>query len=387
MKSAHNIKLLDCTLREAPVSNIKDRIIFHFIEMLENANIDIIECAFLSNLYKYSGNSTHFTAFKQIEKFLTNKRNDICYTVCFNQNEYDVHDLPEYNSKSIDGIRFVLKKGELDSAIPALNEIKNKGYKVFVQNRDTISYNANELLNVLEKINILKPYSYSIVDTYGSTYMDDLRSILDIVLLNLDCEINLGFHSHNNLLLASANAQEFIRLASDTRNVFIDGSILGCGIGAGNANTEVLAEFLNNKYNAHYNIDVLFDIIDNLMPNIQRNCNWGYNIPNFISGITGTVTTHADYISRTFKSMPSKELFNLIKTMDQNKRKIVDFDFDKKYYFEYYQINDYKITRNDKLRIKFEYFLFSVKLQIKIYLPLIYKILVRIFILTKRMGR
>lgn len=383
-----NIRLLDCTLREAPVSQISDGTIYKCIEMLENANIDIIECAFLSNLYTYSGsNTTHFTSFKQIGRYLTNKKKDICYTACFNQNEYEIDDLPEYTGKSIDGLRFVLKKGELDSAIPAIYAIKNKGYKVFIQNRDTISYRDNELLEVIKAVNKIKPYAYSIVDTYGSTYLDDLRRILSMVESNLDSDINLGFHSHNNLLLASSNAQEFIRIASENHNIFVDGSILGCGIGAGNANTELLAEFLNHKYNAHYNIDILFDLIDNIMPEIQKRCIWGYSIPNLISGITGSVTTHADYISKKYKTMPSKDLLHFIKTMDSKRRKIVDWDFDNRYYFEYYHTNDMRLKNSNKLQFRFDYFVFSIKLQMKKHAPLLYKCIRKLLSVVNKLVR
>ncbi|GHT73787.1 hypothetical protein AGMMS50262_05480 [Bacteroidia bacterium] len=370
------IKLLDCTLREAPIGFIGDDNIRKFIGYLEKANIDIIECAFLSTLYNtYHEGSTHFTHVEQIEKFLANKKPNTIYTACFNQSEFDYDSLPEYNGKSVDGLRFVLEKSKLNAAIQRIKEIKDKGYKIFVQHRDTIDYEDYEILKVLEKINNLQPYAYSIVDTYGSTYAEDLEHIISIVQPNLSTDIRWGFHSHNNLTLANANAQGFIRTASKTHNIFIDGSILGCGIGAGNAYTELLAQYLNTKYQGQYKMGTLFDIIDTLMPYFKSKCSWGYTMPNLISGITGSVTTHASCIHDNYH-LSSKSLLDVMKgDMDDSKRKVCNNDFALRHYLDYCKKNNIVAIRREQEAVQPKTIKSRIKRKAKKHFPLLFKVL------------
>ncbi len=290
------INLLDCTLREAPIKGLVlgHNYIKKFINALEISNIDIIECGFLKNM-PHNPDSTIFQYVEEIEPYLQNKKEGTLYVALVDYGRYDLKYLSNYNGKSIDGIRICFKKEERfdvfeyakaikdkgykvffqnvdtmsysDIELKSIDgiricfkkeerfdvfeyakAIKDKGYKVFFQNVDTMSYSDIELLEVIERVNELKPYAYSIVDTFGAMYAEDLRHIYSIVNHNLDKDIILGFHAHNNLMLANANTQEFVNLACNEREINIDSSILGCGRGAGNSHTECLVEFLNKKF-------------------------------------------------------------------------------------------------------------------------------------------
>ena len=240
------INLLDCTLREAPIKDLilGSDYIQKFINALEKSNIDIIECGFL----KDSGEREDNTIFKhteEIERYLTNQQPGKLYVALVDYGRYDLKNLSPFNGKSIDGIRICFKKSERKDVFPYAKAIKALGYKVFLQHVDTLSYSDLEILELLEAVNDLKPYAYSLVDTFGSMYAEDLRHLFELANRNLDKDIRLGFHAHNNLMLAVANSQFFISLASHTREIMVDASVLGCGRGAGNSNTELLAEFIN----------------------------------------------------------------------------------------------------------------------------------------------
>ena len=338
------INLLDCTLREAPIKDLilGSDYIQKFINALEKSNIDIIECGFL----KDSGDREDNTIFRHtedIERYLTNKKPDTLYVALVDYGRYDLKNLSPFNGKSIDGIRICFKKSERKDVIPYAKAIKALGYKVFLQHVDTLSYSDLEILELLESVNELKPYAYSLVDTFGSMYAEDLRHLFEIANRNLDKDIRLGFHAHNNLMLAVANSQFFISLASHTREIMVDASVLGCGRGAGNSNTELLAEFINKKYNGHYNLNELLDIIDTLMPKFHQNCHWGYSIPYFLSGVHNAHVFNVNHLLRRH-NIQSKDLRAIIENLDDVQKKKYDYAVLEKLYVEHFdrQVDDKK---------------------------------------------
>lgn len=50
---------------------------------------------------------------------------------------------------------------------------------------DILGYTDAELLDLIEKINELEPYAFSIVDTFGSLYREDLQRVFYLVHHNL----------------------------------------------------------------------------------------------------------------------------------------------------------------------------------------------------------
>ena len=91
-------------------------------------------------------------------------------------------------------------------------EIKKKGYEVFVQPVDALGYTDAELIELLDLVNQVEPYCFSIVDTFGSMYEEDLQHIYSIVDHNLVSSCKIGFHSHNIMQLSSSLSLLFVRM-------------------------------------------------------------------------------------------------------------------------------------------------------------------------------
>lgn len=319
-----DINLLDCTLREAPVEGLiyGNEFIQDFVNSLERTGINIIEIGFLKNA-PYKEGSAIFQRTEEIEPFLKNKKEGVIYTALVDYGRYDLKYLSQCNGKSIDAIRVCFKKGEQDSAFEYSKQIKEKGYKVFFQHVDTIGYKKEEIEDIVKKVNELKPYAYSIVDTFGAMYQDDVEKMYTIISSKLDEGIILGFHGHNNLLLANANTQYFLSIAKNRKKVNVDASILGCGRSAGNAQIELLAEFLNKKYSQHYNFSEILKIIDNLMPQIQAKCQWGYKIQYAICAMNNTHTFNAKYLTEKY-NVDSNRLLEIITKIE--KKNLYNYD-------------------------------------------------------------
>ena len=269
-----NIKVLDCTLRDGGRiidCRFPDTTIKELIYKLSDVGIDIIEVGFLRDGKKlqYRGNSTFFTDISQITPFLDKKNENNMYVAFIDYGMFDFESLAPYDGSSIDGIRvgFTRKdyQNSLEDLIHCMYIVKNKGYKLFVQSVNSLSYSEDVLLELVKLVNEIKPYSFGIVDTYGAMYADDIDRIYNLIDTNLQEDICIDFHSHNNYQLSFSLAQEIIRLSqkkSGRREIILDATLNGIGKVAGNLNTELLLDFLVRKMNYAYEFDMVLDIRD-----------------------------------------------------------------------------------------------------------------------------
>lgn len=350
-----NVKILDCTLRDGgriincafPNSQIKD-----IAYRLADANIDIIEVGFLRDAksVNYQGNSTFFTDVDQIRPFV-NRKKDTMYVAFIDYGMFDFSTLKPYDGTSIDGLRigFTRKNFENDKEeiLECLEEVKQKGYKLFVQGVNSLGYTDRELLGIVDIVNQIQPDGFGIVDTYGAMYMDDVDRLYTIVDHNLDENIAIDFHSHNNYQLSFAFAQEIIRLSNGKREVIIDGTLNGMGKCAGNLNTELLVDYLVRKRNYDYDFDAILDIIDDHIYNYHLQHQWGYSIPALMGGIYRSHPNNIIYLTEKFR-LATKDIKYIISMIDPDKRMRYDYDNIQRLYQEY---NHVKVDDKENLAL------------------------------------
>lgn len=350
-----NVKILDCTLRDGgriincafPNSQIKD-----IAYRLADANIDIIEVGFLRDAksVNYQGNSTFFTDVDQIRPFV-NRKKDTMYVAFIDYGMFDFSTLKPYDGTSIDGLRigFTRKNFENDheEILECLAEVKQKGYKLFVQGVNSLGYTDRELLGIVDIVNQIQPEGFGIVDTYGAMYMDDVDRLYTIVDHNLDENIAIDFHSHNNYQLSFAFAQEIIRLSNGKREVIIDGTLNGMGKCAGNLNTELLVDYLVRKCNYDYDFDAILDIIDDHIYNYHLQHQWGYSIPALMGGIYRSHPNNIIYLTEKFR-LATKDIKYIISMIDPDKRMRYDYDNIQRLYQEY---NHVKVDDKENLAL------------------------------------
>lgn len=332
------IQLLDCTLRDGSYivdGNFGAKAISGIVKRLQDAKVDIIECGWLKNT-EYKIGSAYYHVPDDFKQYLTFPKNpNVMFVAMIDYNRYDLTQLPVCDGGSIDAIRVVFPKGKEDEGLALATPIREKGYKVFFQIANTLGYTDIELLRLVEKLNRIKPEGVSIVDTFGAMYGDDLHRMISLFAHNLDRDIKLGFHSHNNLQLSFALAIQFVdELAVTDRFIVVDSSICGMGRGAGNANTELLMGFLNRKYHRNYDMDVIMDAIDIYMTQFLNSYEWGYSIPYFISGTYCTHVNNIAYLIKQHKTR-SRDIKKIIEALDSETRRIYDYDNLDRVYVDY----------------------------------------------------
>lgn len=321
-------RILDCTLRDGAYlvdkafgENTQRGVIKGLIE----AGIDIVELGFLQNEGFGEGKSVFKTP-KEAAKYIPKDTAHTEFALMADFSRYDFKNLQDYDpTHRIQNIRLCFFKHERFESLKLIETIKQKGYKIFIQPVDILGYSDIEILELIEIINKSIPYALSIVDTFGSMYIEDLHRIWALINHNLHQDIQIGFHSHNNLQLSSALSQEFIRMSQNKRNVIIDSTLNGMGRGAGNTCTELIALYMNQKFSYGYKLDRILDSIDIYIDPLKKQCTWGYNIPYYIAGMCSAHTNNITYLLKK-NNIASKDLMAILDEIDSQKRKRYDYD-------------------------------------------------------------
>ena len=283
--SERHAKLLDCTLRDGAYlidKRFGDEYINGIIRGLIDADVDIIEIGFFQD-EGFGEGKTVFKNGRDARKFIPDDKGNTMFTVLADFSRYSASNLDECTGDSVDAVRACFFKKERKDVLEFCREIKRKGYKLFVQPVDILGYSDTELIDLLNDINEIEPYCLSIVDTFGSMYVEDLHRVFSLIDHNLVQSSLIGFHSHNNMQMSSALSQEFLRLSYGLRKVIVDATISGMGRGAGNCSMENLMGFLRNpKFNIY---PVLQFIEKHILPLKQNGIVWGYDLQYLMTGI------------------------------------------------------------------------------------------------------
>lgn len=329
----NKVQILDCTLRDGGYCNqwrFGHDNIKKIIDGLIESNVEIIECGFITNLVSYDVDVTKYSNLIQIKDVIPSVRDGKKFVAMMNFNEFDVNDLPVNDGSSIDGIRVAFHKKNLKEAIDLCYEIKKKGYLVFIQAMVSLSYSDEEFLEMIHLVNLLEPYAFYIVDSFGMMKGKDLTRLFYMVEHNLNESIWIGFHCHNNMQLAYSNAQKLITIQT-SRNLIIDSSIYGMGRGAGNLNTELFTEYLNENAGKNYQLKPLLNLIDEILNEFYLRNYWGYSLPNYISAAHNAHPNYAGYLDDK-KTLTIKDINEIFDMMSEEKKS----SFDQKYIEELY---------------------------------------------------
>lgn len=338
-----NVQILDCTLRDGGRiidCKFEDATIHNIANELTESGIDIVEIGFLRSkeLVNYNGDSTFFTDTSQISRLIPQDKKETTYVAFVDYNMYNFEDLKICDNTSVTGIRvgFTKKqyKEDLEGIKKALYTVKEKGYKLFIQTVNSLAYSDKEILNLIDMVNEIDPYSFGIVDTYGAMYLEDITHYYNVVDYNLNPDICIDIHSHNNFQLSFAFAQEIMRLAGNKRNIILDSTLNGMGKCAGNLNTELIVDYLIRKRNYDYELDIILDIIDRYLVPLRDKYFWGYSIPAFMAGIYKSHPNNIIYLTQKYR-LSSKDIKYIISAIDEDKRQRYDYDNIQRIYRDY----------------------------------------------------
>lgn len=331
----NRICVLDCTLRDGGYVNqftFGHKAIKNIIQGLSKTAIDIIECGFLESGADNPDVSL-FGNVKQIQEVIGEKNKNLTYVAMIQYGAISAAELPPCDGCSIDGIRLTFHEHEIEPAFDLGRRLIDKGYKVFMQPVGTTAYEDGSLIELVKKVNALKPFAFYMVDTLGMMYQNDLLRMFYMIDHNLDKRIALGFHSHNNLQMSFANAQELVQINSP-RNIIIDASILGMGRGAGNLNTELLIQYLNVNFKTCYDNLELMGIMDEYIRPLAAIYKWGYDAAYYIAAVTSCHPNYASFLLN-LQTLNMHDINTILSGLDEKKRTLFDKAYIETEYLKY----------------------------------------------------
>jgi 4-hydroxy 2-oxovalerate aldolase len=338
------ISILDCTLRDGGYINdweFGHGTITGVYKRLEAAGVNYIEVGFLDDRRQFDINRTIMPNTDAVNKVFANvKKGHAIPIAMIDYGTCSIDSIGPAESTFIEGIRVIFKKEKIEQALPFCKSIKEKGYKLFIQAISITAYSDMEMLQYVEKINEIKPYAFSIVDTYGLLDNKSMTRYFHLIDDNLDPEIVMGYHDHNNFQLAYSNTMRFLSMETD-RHLVADSSVYGMGKSAGNCATELLAMHLNDYYHKNYNLNEVMEIVDTFMMPIWQKNYWGYKYEFYIAAMQKVHPNFVNYLLKK-KTLSVSSINEILAAIPEEQKLFFDKKLIEQLYLDYQgnSIND-----------------------------------------------
>lgn len=316
------VQIADCSLRDGGYvgnKNFPPEMVRGVMEGLVAAGIDYVETGFLQA--HVTDESLVYGDSVGSRRFLPAERGRTEFVGFCDNSRYRPELLDDYDGRSFSVLKISFAKHEWREALAFARAGRYKGYQVFYQPMDAPGYTEEERAEMLEAVNEVHPSAFAIVDTFGTMYLRNLREIFQQVDGLLDPGIKVALHTHNNLGLGNALAEELAELGeASSRDVVVDGSLLGMARGAGNASTEAIAEYCNRYFGCSYDVRTIVDTIEKWVLPIHEREWWGYDLPMFVCGALRSHVDNVGWLEREARCSYG-DMYGVLNAMDPALRK------------------------------------------------------------------
>lgn len=311
-----NIKILDCSLRDGGHLNkcmFGERTINSFIDKLLKTGIDIIEIGFLEDC-EYSCDVTKFPNVSYAEKLLEkHNENNSIFSLLLQVDKFNINNLEKCCGK-VKMIRVSFHKNLIDDGIRCCKKVKELGYICSVNPINFSSYDNEEVVNLIRKVNEINPDVFSIVDTFGMFLNKDFKNKLSLLNHLLNKDIKIGIHLHNNLYQPFSSAQLLIEDNTFKENIIIDTSVNGIGRSPGNLKTEIMTHYINDLMGRRkYKIENIYSIMENEIIKLKKHLNWENDFAYSMTAFRRMHRTYAEYLlDKNLSYLEIERILNMI---------------------------------------------------------------------------
>lgn len=307
----NRVKLLDCTLRdggnaledahELSGSQIvfNDEIIDNTIQYLKEAQIDIIELGVAESDSEDRHGFSYYPSIESISKKIPNDHSKKqMYVAGFNIPDSMGKEIPDWKPGLCEGVRVYLRYSDLKRSLKFCDILAQKGYKVFMQNALTMRYSEKDIDLVISAANNLGAFAVYFVDTYGYMEEKDIDRFIHTFDNELNSEIRIGFHAHNNLNLAFSNVKHLLS-KNISHDLVIDSCVMGMGRSAGNLQTELIVPYLKRNYNKQYNYGAVLEAYE-YISQFQKENIWGYSALTLLAALHKTSNKYTSILRNQY---------------------------------------------------------------------------------------
>ena len=339
-EKSRGCKLLDCTLRDGGIVINFDFGLDGMIKIktcLENSGVEYIETGYIDEKKGSPQGRTCFDSALSIQKTLlsTGKKPGVNYLAIIDHGCFNLDKLSPCNEYGVDGIRYAFHKENMRDALNQARKIIDKGYKLFIQPMVSTRYADEEFKELISICNNELPESYAfyVVDSFGQ--MDNMMLLhkLEIADQYVKPSMKIGFHAHNNRLMAYSNALAMVNYPAK-HEMILDSCIMGMGKGAGNLCTELIMPVLIAEGNQYSTTDI-YELINDYIAGFQKTNPWGYSLDYYLSSLYGCSPSYIKIFVKDDR-VTTDVLIDLLKNMPEEKKAACDRNFATSYLNSYF---------------------------------------------------
>jgi 4-hydroxy 2-oxovalerate aldolase len=231
-----SVHLLDCTLRDG--GNLNDWLfsaedVATIVRSLDEAGVDIVEVGYRGG----SGSKQPDRAGEPAScrrSYLSGLPETVRaqLAVMVVPSVCRLEQLEDLPGSGVSWVRVAAYPHGFDAALPYISALKSLGLNVSM-NLMSVSYvSATEAALLARRARDKGADLFYVADSFGALRPDNVAEVVSALAEAVDCGI--GFHGHNNLGLAFANAIA----AMESGATHVDASLCGMARGAGNLPTE-----------------------------------------------------------------------------------------------------------------------------------------------------
>lgn len=324
-----HIQLLDCTLRDggqgledAYYSGYADEQYDNkkkadIIKYLDKAQVDIVE---LGSIKPTDDDRSRFACYQCIEDLaltMPKTKGNRLFAALYTGPDTELVRIPEWNANLPQAVRVILRYSELQKSVDFCSGLSKKGYKVFMQPMLTMRYTEQEIDLLIKAANDMGAYALYLVDSYGYMKNEDVINLAKKYDRDLNESVNIGFHAHNNMNLAFSNVIALLK-SGLKHDVIVDSTLQGIGQGAGNLQTEIITDYLNENYGKEYDYDCILEGCE-FIDDIAVDNLWGYSVTRLLPAINKTAYKYALSLRNTF-NLPYVEINRILANIPDDLR-------------------------------------------------------------------
>lgn len=279
------IKVLDCTIRDGGLINehlFEDKFVRAVYQAISAAGVDYIELGYRASKKYFSADKFGKAKFCEedfLRKVIEGVESSTKISVMVDIGRVEPEDIPLKKDSVVSMMRVACYVKDIDKAIALVKHCADKGYETTVNIMAISTALMPDLEEGLDQLAQCPLKAVYIVDSFGALFSEQIHYLVQQYAKHLKPKgIEVGIHCHNNQQLGFANTIEAIRKGAN----FMDATIYGIGRAAGNCPLELLLAFLKNP---KFKLDPILDIIEKEILPLRKQIEWGYMIPDMITGI------------------------------------------------------------------------------------------------------
>lgn len=280
-KTSH-CKIVDCTVRDGGLVNNWDfsvEFVQDLYESLNASGVEYMEIGYKNSpkLLKSEGKEGPWRFLD--DSFLRDviQKKNTKLSALVDVGRVDEADVLPRSESMLDLIRVATYARDTAKAIELGTLFHERGYETTINIMALSNVMDNELNESLAMINDSPIDVVYIVDSFGSLDPDDFSYLVEKFNRALKNK-RLGVHTHNNMQLAFANTMAAAKLGVE----LLDASVYGMGRAAGNTPTELLLAKITRP---EYDLRPVLGMIEKHMLKLREKEEWGYLIPDMITGM------------------------------------------------------------------------------------------------------